>query len=149
MAGRRARPRGHAISVWVSPEERREIERLAASTGLPVAAYVSGNAGIANPRDWRKTADYVLDTTAGGHRVESIRVTNCHALEPGPAVAEILRTQEKNARTTGDQTYHLAVSFPPGEKPTAKTGEEIEVSDVWSHGSCRLRDAGGLAQHHS
>jgi hypothetical protein len=33
-------PRGHALKVRVTPEERTEIERLAAATGLPVATYL-------------------------------------------------------------------------------------------------------------
>jgi hypothetical protein len=33
-------PRGHTLKVRVTPEERQQIERLAAATSLPVATYL-------------------------------------------------------------------------------------------------------------
>jgi hypothetical protein len=33
-------PRGHTLKVRVTPEERAQIERLAAATSLPVATYL-------------------------------------------------------------------------------------------------------------
>jgi hypothetical protein len=38
--GKHDRPRSHALKVWTTPAERGEIERLAATTGLSVSAYL-------------------------------------------------------------------------------------------------------------
>jgi hypothetical protein len=70
--------------------------RVAGGSFGRLAAYVSDLKKIGDLRDWRKTADYILDKKGGGERVEAIRVTNCHYEEPGMALAEIARTQECN-----------------------------------------------------
>jgi hypothetical protein len=112
--------------------------RVAGGSFGRLAAYVSDLKKIGDLRDWRKTADYILDKKGAGERVEAIRVTNCHYEEPGMALAEIARTQEKNTSSKTDKTYHLIVSFPPGEKPTPAQLHDIED---------RLCEAIGLADH--
>ncbi|WP_284948019.1 TraI/MobA(P) family conjugative relaxase [Acidisoma cladoniae] len=112
--------------------------RVAGGSFGRLAAYVSDLKKIGDLRDWRKTADYILDKKGGGERVEAIRVTNCHYEEPGMALAEIARTQECNTTSKTDKTYHLIVSFPPGETPTPAQLHDIED---------KLCEAIGLADH--
>ena len=75
---------------------------------------------------WARTADYILDTKHGGHKVAWSRITNCVSEAPGWAIAEIEATQNQNTRAKGDKTYHLVVSFPEGEKPSREQLEDIE-----------------------
>jgi hypothetical protein len=75
---------------------------------------------------WGATAAYVLDLPEGGARVGQIRISNCAAAEPADAIAEIAATQAMNVRAKGDKTYHLVVSFPPGEKPSEAQLRDIE-----------------------
>ena len=39
---------------------------------------------------------------------------------------EIIATQEQNTRLKSDKSYHLVISFPPGEQPTREQIEDIE-----------------------
>jgi hypothetical protein len=112
--------------------------RVAGGSFTALAAYVSDLKKIGDLRDWKKTADYILDAKGGGERVEEIRVTNCANEEPGLALVEIAAVQERNTKSQTDKTYHLIVSFPPGEKPTPGTLHDIEDS---------LCAAIGLADH--
>ncbi len=112
--------------------------RVAGGSFGALAAYVSDLKKIGDLRDWRKTADYILDKKGGGERVDAIRVTNCANEEPGLALAEIANVQERNTRSKTDKTYHLIVSFPPGEKPPPDQLHDIED---------RLCEAIGLADH--
>jgi hypothetical protein len=89
-------------------------------------------------RTWQRTAAYVLDLDGGGGRVGAIRISNCEAAEPGDAIAEIQAVQAMNSRAKGDKTYHLVVSFPPGEKPS-----EAQLRDIEDE----LCAAIGLADH--
>jgi hypothetical protein len=72
-----------------------------------------------------QTFDYILADQAGG-RVGAVRITNCNADTPALAILEILATQSLNKRSRGDRTYHLVVSFEPGERPTPAQIETIE-----------------------
>ena len=112
--------------------------RVAGGSFGRLAAYVSDLKKIGDLRDWRKTADYIIDRKNGGERVEAVRVTNCANEEPGLALAEIAAIQERNTGSKTDKTYHLIVSFPPGEKPTPAQLHDIEDS---------LCAAIGLAEH--
>jgi hypothetical protein len=53
-------PRGHTLKVRVTPEERTEIERLAAATGLPVATYLR-NLGLTFEPKFTLDAKNVLE----------------------------------------------------------------------------------------
>jgi hypothetical protein len=112
--------------------------RVAGGSFGRLAAYVSDLKKIGDLRDWKKTADYILDRKGGGERVEAIRVTNCANEEPGIALAEIANIQERNTSSKTDKTYHLIVSFPPGEKPT-----QVQLHDIED----KLCEAIGLADH--
>jgi hypothetical protein len=72
-----------------------------------------------------QTFDYILADQAGG-RVGAVRITNCNADTPTLAIMEILATQSLNKRSRGDRTYHLVVSFEPGERPAPAQIETIE-----------------------
>lgn len=83
-------------------------------------------------------AKYILDAKGQGEKVEWSTVTNCESTDLDWALAEIKATQESNQRTKGDKTYHLIVSFPPGEDPTKEQLADIEAE---------LCKAIGLADH--
>jgi hypothetical protein len=104
------------LAEYVAEEEARPKE--ARPMGQPQAA--------SDPQAWTRTIDYILDAEHGGERVGSVRVTNCVSDEPGFAVKEILKTQERNRRSKSDKTYHLVASFPPGERPTLEQLLDIE-----------------------
>lgn len=88
--------------------------------------------------EWRRTTNYILDIAGGGERTEGVRLTNCAAVETDMAIREIELTQAMNRRATGSRTYHLVVSFPPGERPTPE--QLIDIED-------ELCAAVGLGQH--
>jgi hypothetical protein len=96
-------------------------------------ARANGDGGL-----WQRTAAYVLDLAGGGGRVGQIRISNCAASEPADAIAEIQAVQAMNVRAKGDKTYHLVVSFPPGEQPS-----EAQLRDIEDE----LCAAIGLAHH--
>ena len=100
---------------------------------LPAAAGATAIAG-----GFRRTADYLLDLRGAGSRVGEVRITNCEAAEIADAIAEIQAVQGLNVRAKGDKTYHLVVSFPPGEHPTPDQLRDIEDE---------LCAAVGLADH--
>jgi hypothetical protein len=103
--------------------------------------YILGEKVVAQSAagaSWGATAAYVLDLPGGGARVAQIRISNCVAAEPSDAIAEIAATQALNVRAKGDKTYHLVVSFPPGEQPS-----EAQLHDIEDE----LCAAIGLADH--
>jgi hypothetical protein len=100
-----------------------------------LAGYVLNekNGGKADPVTW-ELAEYVLDGAHQGEKVAYWRVTNCGAEDPGFAVKEIIATQDRNTRSKSDKSYHLVISFPPGEQPTREQVEDIEDQLVASIG---------------
>ena len=91
-----------------------------------LAKYVLTAQGRSDPATWARTADYVLDTAHEGKKVGTVRVTNCVSEDPAMVVAEIKATQARNTRSKTDKTYHLVISFPPGERPEAGVLRYIE-----------------------
>ncbi|AMV15208.1 TPA: relaxase/mobilization nuclease domain-containing protein [Legionella pneumophila] len=69
---------------------------------------------------------YLCNQQNKQERVGKIRLSNCTSFDPIWAVQEVLATQAKNQRATGDKTYHMLISFAPGENPTAQVLQEIE-----------------------
>ena len=59
-------------------------------------------------------------------RVGTVKVTNCVQENALDAVFEIQAVQALNTRTKSDKTYHLIVSFRPGENPDEQTLDNIE-----------------------
>ena len=71
--------------------------------------------------------DYLTNTQGRQERVGEITVTNCQSDRPDAASLEILNTQSLNTRAQSDKTYHLIVSFRPGEQPSVETLRAIEA----------------------
>ena len=91
-----------------------------------LAKYMLTAEGRSDPATWVRTAEYVLDTAHEGAKVGTVRITNCQSEDPAMAVAEITATQARNTRSKTDKTYHLVVSFPPGERPDEAQMKYIE-----------------------
>ena len=71
--------------------------------------------------------DYLTNTQGRQERVGEITVTNCHSDRHEAASLEMLNTQSLNTRAKSDKTYHLIISFRPGELPSAATVRTIEA----------------------
>ncbi|ARM33601.1 TraI protein [Legionella longbeachae NSW150] len=69
---------------------------------------------------------YLCNKQNKQERVGKVRLTNCNSLDPIWAVQEVLATQAKNQRARGDKTYHMLISFAPGENPSPQALQEIE-----------------------
>jgi len=71
--------------------------------------------------------DYLTNTQGRQERVGEITVSNCHSDRHEAASLEMLNTQSLNTRAQSDKTYHLIISFRPGELPSAATVRTIEA----------------------
>jgi hypothetical protein len=71
--------------------------------------------------------DYLTNTQGRQERVGEITVTNCQSDRHAAASLEMLNTQSLNTRAQSDKTYHLIISFRPGELPSAATLRTIEA----------------------
>ncbi|HAT4697474.1 TraI/MobA(P) family conjugative relaxase [Legionella pneumophila serogroup 1] len=69
---------------------------------------------------------YLCNQQNKQERVGKVRLSNCNSLDTIWAVQEVLATQAKNQRATGDKTYHMLISFAPGENPSPQVLREIE-----------------------
>jgi len=81
---------------------------------------------------------YLCDTQRKEERLGWTAVTNCRSSTPEAAAREVLATQARNTRAKSDKTYHLIVSFRPGEQVDEATCRAIEA---------RLCDGLGLGAH--
>jgi hypothetical protein len=105
---------------------KRVMRPRASSDFARLGTYVLGQGQKGNQASAAdQTFDYILADQAGG-RVGAVRITNCNADTPALAILEILATQSLNKRSRGDRTYHLVVSFEPGERPAPAQIETIE-----------------------
>jgi len=77
---------------------------------------------------------YLCDEQNKLERVGKVNISNCNSSDPVWAVQEVLATQAKNQRATGDKTYHMLISFAPGENPPEKVIQEIEDRVISSIG---------------
>lgn len=82
--------------------------------------------------------DYMTDEQDNASRVGRVTITHCHATDPTWAAAEMRAVQAMNKRAVSDKTYHMIVSFPEGEQPSAAQLQQIEE---------RLCAALGFAEH--
>lgn len=71
--------------------------------------------------------DYLTNTQGRQERVGEIMLTNCQSHQPDAASLEMLNTQSLNTRAQSDKTYHLIISFRPGELPSDATVRAIEA----------------------
>lgn len=74
-----------------------------------------------------KLVGYITDDQDTPFRLGPINLTNCYSYDYEDAVYEVLNTQRQNQRAVSDKTYHLIVSFRPGEEPSPETLQAIEV----------------------
>ncbi len=81
---------------------------------------------------------YLCDTQHKQERLGWVAVTNCSSTAPDAAAREVLATQARNTRAKSDKTYHLIVSFRPGEHVEEATCRAVEA---------RLCDGLGLGTH--
>ncbi|OJX91010.1 MAG: conjugal transfer protein TraI [Legionella sp. 40-6] len=77
-------------------------------------------------RSFSGLVKYLCNQQNKQERVGKVRLSNCNSLDPIWAVQEVLATQAKNQRATGDKTYHMLISFAPGENPSPQVLREIE-----------------------
>ncbi len=88
-----------------------------------------------NKRSSRRLIEYLLNPQGKQERVGKLHVTNCqNAGDINWGIAEIEATQAKNTRAKCDQTYHVVISFAPGEEPSSKVLQAIEQRVVASIG---------------
>lgn len=71
-------------------------------------------------------AKYITNSQEKQERVGEIRLTNFQSESLDWAVTEALHVQQRNQRAEGDKTYHLLISFAPGEQPSAKILRDVE-----------------------
>lgn len=77
--------------------------------------------------------NYITDEQNKQERVGKVRISNCNSVDPTWAIQEVLATQAKNQRAKGDKTYHVLISFAPGENPSEallKTIEDGVISSI-------------------
>jgi len=70
--------------------------------------------------------DYLMNRQGKTERVGEVSVTNCHSDDPCWAAREVKATQALNTRAESDKTYHLLISFRPGENPSPEVLKAIE-----------------------
>jgi hypothetical protein len=88
--------------------------------------------------DFAGLVRYISDEQDKAVRLGNVQVTNCEADFMPAVIAEVLATQHQNTRAESDKTYHLLVSFRPGENPDKDTLKAIEK---------RICDGLGYGQH--
>ncbi|EPG9766532.1 TraI/MobA(P) family conjugative relaxase [Escherichia coli] len=82
--------------------------------------------------------NYITNSQGKNERVGEITITNCQSDSVRWAVGEALATQKQNTTAEGDKTYHLLISFAPGEQPSAEVLKDVEA---------RLCAAMGYGEH--
>ena len=73
---------------------------------------------------------YITDEQNKQERVGKVRISNCNSVDPSWAIQEVLATQAKNQRAKGDKTYHVLISFAPGENPSEAVLKAIKSGDI-------------------
>ncbi len=77
--------------------------------------------------------NYITDEQNKQERLGKVTISNCHSTDISWAKQEVLAMQAKNQRAKGDKTYHLLISFAPGESPSEgilKAIEERVISSI-------------------
>lgn len=88
----------------------------------------------AQKSSYKKLVEYITNAQNKQERLGKITVTNCNSTEPVWASHEVEAVQAKNTRAKGDKTYHLLISFAPGEEPPQQALDIIENKVVESIG---------------
>jgi hypothetical protein len=106
-----------------------------------LGCYVLDLKSPTDPKAFERLAAYVVDRSGhqNGERVIGARITNCEFGDDlEDAIREIEGVQARNHRSRMDRSYHLVVSFPHGERPSA-----AQLRDIEDH----LVAAIGLGEH--
>jgi hypothetical protein len=103
---------------------KRIVRERGASNFRRLGRYILDGAAEEEQAVMARMADYILG--AEKSRAANVRFSNCVSTDAELALKEILATQAMNKRAKGDRTYHLVISFPPGERPTPFQLEDIE-----------------------
>ena len=74
----------------------------------------------------KRLVEYITSDQNKRHRVGEIMIANCVYESPELAMREMLVTQAHNRRAESDKTYHLMLSFRPGEDPAPETLRAVE-----------------------
>lgn len=69
---------------------------------------------------------YITNAQEKQERVGEVRLTNFQSESLDWAMAEALHIQQQNQRAENDKTYHLLISFAPGEQPSAEVLRDAE-----------------------
>lgn len=76
--------------------------------------------------NFARLSKYICDSQSKQERVGEIRFTNFNNENLDWAIREALATQRINQRAENDKTYHLLISFAPGEQPSPEVLHDIE-----------------------
>jgi hypothetical protein len=89
-----------------------------------IAKHVCSPSGVTH--QFARLTKYLIDEQSKQQRVGEVRVTNCYSDEVVAGMLEVLNTQAMNTRAGPDRTYHLLISFRPGEEVDGETLARIE-----------------------
>jgi hypothetical protein len=141
-----------AVRAGVAMIAKRIVRERGASNFRRLGRYILDGAAEEEQAVMARMADYILG--AEKSRAANVRFSNCVSTDAELALKEILATQAMNKRAKGDRTYHLVISFPPGERPTLSQLQDIEhalVERIGLSGHQRLSathlDTGHLHLH--
>jgi hypothetical protein len=76
---------------------------------------------------FKRLAEYITSDFGKAERIGNVHVANCQNNDLDWATTEVLAIQEKNQRAENDKTYHLLISFAPGEVPALDVLRDIEA----------------------
>lgn len=82
---------------------------------------------VTRKSDFGGLVRYITSAQGRDERVGSITVTNCGSDDPFDAADDVMLVQQANTRSNADKTYHLIVSFRPGETPSPEALRDIEA----------------------
>lgn len=81
---------------------------------------------VTRKSDFAGLVRYITSAQGRDERVGEITITNSAANEPERAAHDVMLVQSANQRSVADKTYHLIVSFAPGEHPGPAILRDIE-----------------------
>ncbi len=90
-----------------------------------IAKHVSMR--VTRKSDFGGLVRYITSAQGRDERIGEIAVTNCQTDDPQAAALAAMAVQSKNTRSQTDKTYHLIISFRPGERPTPEVLREVEA----------------------
>ncbi|MCC2978172.1 relaxase/mobilization nuclease domain-containing protein [Sphingomonas sp. PL-96] len=81
---------------------------------------------VTRKSDFAGLVRYITSAQGRDERVGEITITNSTAYAPEGAAYDAMLVQSANHRAAADKTYHLIVSFAPGEHPDPAVVRDIE-----------------------